>query len=170
MIRYALVCDAAHEFDSWFSTSASFEDLAKRSLLTCPVCGSAKVERAIMAPNIARNDRVAHAEKASDAERAAGAVEPEQSAPASEPATPAPVALMSEKDMAMRAMVAALHRHVTENAEHVGPRFAQEALKIHHGETPARPIFGQATVADARMLREEGVDFLPLPELPDSQN
>ncbi len=56
MIRYALVCDAAHEFDSWFSTSASFEEQVKRGLVACPVCGSLRVERAIMAPNVARTD------------------------------------------------------------------------------------------------------------------
>jgi hypothetical protein len=72
MIRYALICDNAHEFESWFSTSAGFEDQARRGLVTCPVCDSAKVERAIMAPNVARTDRergmaVTVAEAAADA-------------------------------------------------------------------------------------------------------
>ncbi|MBD3847214.1 DUF1178 family protein [Bosea sp. SSUT16] len=157
MIRYALICDNAHAFESWFSTSAGFEDQAKRGLVTCPVCNSAKVERAIMAPNVARTD-----------------LGPKAPAPAAAPSAPAPapapVALMSEKEKAFREMVTALHRHVRDNAEHVGERFAEEALKIHHGETEERAIYGEATPDDARMLHEEGVEFLPLPRLPGSGN
>lgn len=157
MIRYALICDQAHEFESWFSTSASFENQAKRGLVTCPVCDSAKVERAVMAPNVSRTDR------------GPKALEP-AGEPAAHAAAPAPVALMSEKEKALREMVAALHRHVHDNAEHVGRRFAEEALKIHHGETEERAIYGEATPDDARMLHDEGVAFVPLPRLPDSQN
>jgi hypothetical protein len=67
-------------------------------------------------------------------------------------------------------MVGALHEHLRRNAEHVGPRFAQEALKMHQGESDARAIYGEATPDDARMLHEEGVAFLPLPRLPGSGN
>uniref|UniRef100_A0A9E7ZRK9 DUF1178 family protein n=1 Tax=Bosea sp. NBC_00436 TaxID=2969620 RepID=A0A9E7ZRK9_9HYPH len=152
MIRYALICDSAHEFESWFASSASFEDQAKRGFVTCPVCNSAKIERAIMAPNVARTDL--------------GPPGPVAEAPAPTAAASAPVALMSEKEQAFREMVTALHRHVSENAEHVGKRFADEALKIHHGEAEERAIYGEATPDDARMLHEEGVEFLPLPRLP----
>ena len=158
MIRYSLICDAAHEFESWFASSASFEEQAKRGFVTCPVCNSAKVERAVMAPNVARTDL---------GPKVPG---PVVEAPAPAAAAPAPVALMSEKEQAFREMVTALHRHVSENAEHVGPRFADEALKIHHGEAEERAIYGEATPADARMLHEEGVEFLPLPRLPGSGN
>lgn len=158
MIRYALTCDSAHEFESWFASSAGFEDQAKRGFVTCPVCNSAKVERAVMAPNVARTDL--------------GPKAPQPAVEASAPAAPAPapVALMSEKEKAFREMVTALHRHVSENAEHVGKRFADEALKIHHGEAEERAIYGEATPDDARLLHEEGVDFLPLPRLPSSGN
>lgn len=157
MIRYALICDSAHDFESWFSSSDSFEDQARRGFVTCPICNSAEVERAVMAPNVARSDLGPRA-----AEPA-----PEAPAPAS---TPAPVALMSEKERAFREMLTALHAHVRDNAEHVGQRFADEALKIHHGEAEARAIYGEATAEDARILHEEGVDFLPLPRLPGSGN
>ncbi|WP_306222628.1 DUF1178 family protein [Bosea beijingensis] len=158
MIRYALICDSAHEFESWFASSAGFEDQVKRDFVTCPICNSAKVERAIMAPNVARSDLGPKAPQPA----------PEASAPAA--AAPAPVALMSEKEKAFREVVAALHRHVSENAEHVGRRFADEALKIHHGEAEERAIYGEATPDDAQMLHEEGIDFLPLPRLPGSGN
>jgi hypothetical protein len=164
MIRYALICDAAHDFESWFSTSAGFEDQAKRGLVSCPVCGSSRVERAIMAPNVARTDR----------ERTVPAIEakPEAASAPSLPAAPvpAPVALMGEKEIAVRQMLTALHAHVAETAEHVGPRFADEALKIHHGESDSRAIYGEATPEDARMLHEEGVAFMPLPRLPGTGN
>ncbi|MGO4406776.1 DUF1178 family protein [Bosea sp. RAF48] len=158
MIRYTLICDNGHEFDSWFPSSAGFEDQAKRGFVSCPICNSTKVERAIMAPSVARTDLDARA-----AEPA-----PEASAPAAAP--PAPVALMSDKEKAFREMLTALHQHVHENAEHVGERFADEALKIHHGEAESRAIYGEATAEDARALHEEGVDFLPLPRLPGTRN
>lgn len=158
MIRYTLICDNAHEFESWFASSTGFEDQVKHGFVNCPVCNSAKVERAIMAPSVARTDL--------------GPKMPEPAAEAPGPAVaaPAPVALMSEKEKAFREMVTALHRHVSENAEHVGKRFADEALKIHHGETEERAIYGEATPDDARMLQEEGIEFLPLPRLPGSGN
>lgn len=164
MIRYALICAEAHEFESWFSTSASFEEQAKRGLVTCPVCSSAKVERAIMAPNVARSDLGPRSQATTETARDA----PAPVAPAA-PA-PAPMALMGEREIAFREMLASLHAHVRENAEHVGERFAEEALKIHHGETESRAIYGEATPDDARMLHEEGVEFLPLPRLPSSGN
>lgn len=157
MILYTLICENAHEFESWFSDSAGFEKQAKRGLVSCPHCASTQVERAVMAPNVARTDR----------ERSARG----QTVPAvASPAPAAPAALLGEKEAALRQMLAELHRHVAENAEHVGPRFAEEALKIHNGETDARAIYGEASLEDARMLHDEGVEFMPLPRLPDSGN
>jgi len=157
MILYALICENAHAFESWFPDSAGFEKQAKRGLVSCPHCGSTRVERAVMAPNVARTDR----------ERSARAASPPAVA---SPAPAAPAALLGEKEAALRRMLAELHRHVAENAEHVGPRFAEEALKIHNGETDARAIYGEASLEDARMLHDEGVDFMPLPRLPDGGN
>lgn len=162
MIRYALICEKAHGFESWFASSASFEDQAKRGLVACPVCGSARVERAIMAPNVARTDRGRGSAKP--------VAPPAETAAAPSVPLPAPAALMGEKERAFREMLTALHRHVAENAEHVGPRFAEEALKIHHGESDNRAIYGEATPDDARMLHEEGVEFMPLPRLPGARN
>ena len=159
MIRYSLLCDSAHEFESWFASSASFEEQSRRGLVSCPVCNSSKVERAIMSPNVTRTDRGPRAEAPGS-----GAL-PAPAAPA-----PAPVALMGEKEIAFREMLTALHKHVTETAEHVGPRFAEEALKIHHGEADDRAIYGEATPDDARLLHEEGVEFMPLPRLPGGRN
>ncbi len=165
MIRYTLICDNAHEFESWFASSASFDEQAKRGFVTCPVCDSAKVERAVMAPAVARTDRGPR--PAAPASETAAP----PSAPAPSPAPAAqPAALMGEKEMAFRAMLTALHEHVAANAEPVGKRFAEEALKIHHGESENRAIYGEASAEDAQMLHEEGVEFLPLPRLPEGRN
>jgi hypothetical protein len=167
MIRYTLICDDSHQFESWFSNSDGFEEQAERGLVACPICGSARVERAVMAPAVARTDRGPRPAEPAQAPAAAAPA----TAPATAPApAPAPVALMGEKEMALRAMLTALHEHVAEHAEHVGPRFAQEALKIHHGESETRAIYGEATPDDARMLEDEGVAFLPLPRLPEGRN
>ncbi len=164
MIRYALICDNGHGFESWFASSAGFDEQAKRGFVTCPFCDSDKVERGVMAPAVTRTDRGPR--PAEPAEAPAPAAE----APAPAAAAAQPVALMGEKEVAFRAMLTALHEHVAANAEHVGPRFAEEALKIHHGESEGRAIYGEATPDDARMLHEEGVEFLPLPKLPGGRN
>lgn len=163
MIRYTLICDSAHQFESWFPSSASYEEQARRGFVICPICDSARVERAVMAPAVARTDRGPRPAEPIEAPAAA-------STPAAAPAPTQPVALMGEKETALRAMLAALHQHVAENAEHVGPRFAEEALKIHHGESEGRAIYGEATPEDAQMLQEEGVAFMPLPKLPEGRN
>ena len=161
MIKYALVCASGHEFESWFASSTSFEEQARRGFVTCPDCGSARVERAIMAPSVARTDLPRPA------------AEPQTTAaPAAAPA-PAPaagVALLGEREQALRQMIVALHEHVRANAENVGSGFAEEAIKIHHGESEERAIYGEANAEDAERLAEEGVPFLPLPRLPDAGN
>ncbi|MHB2169441.1 DUF1178 family protein [Alsobacter sp. R-9] len=154
MIRYALACEAGHEFESWFRDSASYDSQKAAGFVTCPACGSAKVEKQIMAPSVARTDH----------ERRGLPV------PATTPEAPVPMALMSERERAFRELVRALRKHVAENAEHVGPRFAEEARKMHEGLAEFRAIYGEATVEEARALAEEGIDALPLPFLPDEAN
>jgi hypothetical protein len=165
MIRYTLICDNAHEFESWFASSGGFDEQAKRGFVICPVCDSAKVERAVMAPAVARTDRGPRP----------AVPAPEASAPSPAPVpspapAPQPAALMGEKELAFRAMLTALHEHVAANAEPVGKNFAEEALKIHHGESESRAIYGEASAEDAQMLHEEGVEFMPLPRLPERRN
>lgn len=153
MIRYALACDARHEFESWFPSSQSFDEQAARGLVSCPACGSGRVEKRIMAPSVARTDKAAV---------------PAPVPPA--PEAPQPVALLSEAERGVRAMLKALRDHVRANAEDVGTRFAEEARLMHHGEAEARSIYGQASAAEARALLEEGIDVAPLPVLPDDRN
>jgi len=156
MIRYALACDKGHTFESWFQDSAAYDKQAKRGLVACPHCGSAKVEKAIMAPRISgARKRAAPAEPA-----AATAVAPEK----------APVAMLSPREQEFRAKLKELRDHLTKNADHVGPKFPEEARKMHYGETEHRSIYGEASPEEAKALAEEGIEFHPLPILPDERN
>jgi hypothetical protein len=172
MIRYALVCDCGHGFDSWFQNSAAYDKQLKRSLVTCPLCGSAKVEKAIMAPSLASG--LVHAEAAVPQPPGPSPAPPNPSPPPQPAAMPAippktPVAMMAP-ERELRQKLKELRDHITKNASYVGPRFPEEARKIHYGETEHRSIYGEASPEEAKELHEEGIEFHPLPILPDDKN
>jgi hypothetical protein len=163
MILYNLVCAKGHEFESWFAGSAAYDKQAKRGLVECPTCGSTKVEKALMTPRLARTRKSTPAAPSPDA------AAPEPSAPAvPEPATP--VAVISPQERELRAKLKELREHLVSNAENVGQRFPEEARKMHYGEKKHRSIYGTASPDDAKALHEEGVEFAPLPVLPDERN
>jgi hypothetical protein len=160
MIRYALACDKGHEFESWFQDSASYDKQAKRGLVACPHCGSAKVEKTIMAP------------------RLAGARKRGRGIPVEAPATAAPqnaqerapVAMISPQEQELRGKLKELRDHLTQNADHVGAKFPEEARKMHYGEAKHRSIYGEASPDEAKKLADEGIEFHPLPILPEERN
>jgi hypothetical protein len=158
VIRYALACDKGHSFESWFQNSAAYDKQAKRGLVSCPLCGSAKVEKAIMAPRLTRTAKsgpiVAPVE--------------ETVAAAPEPATP--VAMISPQEREFRAKLKELRDHLTSNSDNVGKKFPEEARKMHYGESEHRSIYGEASPQDAKALHEEGIEFHPLPVLPEERN
>jgi hypothetical protein len=146
MIKYSLVCEKDHTFESWFPDSASFDRLAAGGLISCPECHSSRVAKAMMAP------AVVGAKKRS--------VEP----------APANVALIDERQQRLREMAKELRQVIMTKTEDVGPRFPEEARAIHAGDAPQRSIRGQATAEEARALVEEGVSVLPIPHLPEEFN
>lgn len=174
MIRYALACDQGHSFESWFASSAAYDRQAKRSLVTCPVCGSDKVEKAIMAPNLASGSvrGEATAPQPPGPSPAPPGPTPPPLQPAPMPPIPPknPVAMMSPPERELRQKLKELRDHITKNASYVGPRFPEEARKIHYGETEHRSIYGEASPEEAKELHEEGIEFHPLPILPDDKN
>jgi hypothetical protein len=157
VILYNLVCDKRHEFESWFPNSSAYDKQARRGLVSCPVCGSAKVEKAIMAPHLARKDKSTSI-----------AVPAEEAAAAPEAATP--VAMISPQEQELRKKLKELRDHLTANSDNVGKKFPEEARKMHYGEIEHRSIYGEASPQDAEELHEEGIDFHPLPVLPDERN
>ncbi len=138
MIRYSLKCEAGHGFESWFKEAGAFSALQTAGQVQCPVCGSSRVEKELMAPAVR------------PARKAEAAPRPDLSAPASE---------LEEK-------LAALRRQIEENSEYVGMNFAAEARRIHAGEAPERAIHGEAKPDEARAMIEEGLPVAPLPFLP----
>jgi hypothetical protein len=150
MIRYALACAKGHSFDSWFQSSAAYDRQAKRAQIACPVCGTSKVEKAIMSPRVSRGGKGAEA-------------------PAP-PTSTAPVAMISPQERELRQKLRELRAHVTKSADYVGQKFPEDARKMHYGETDRRSIYGEASPEQAKKLHDEGVEFYPLPVLPDEHN
>jgi hypothetical protein len=156
MIRYNLRCEKGHAFESWFQSSAAYESQEKRRLVSCPACGTVKVERAIMAPRIVTKKG--------------------REAPAPVPAAPAEVTasestpLLMAQERELRTKLKELRDHITKNADNVGERFPNEARKMHYGDIEHRPIYGEASADEARALIDEGVEVSPLPVLPDDRN
>jgi hypothetical protein len=160
MIRYALACAKGHPFESWFPNSAAYDKQAKRGLVTCPICGDSKVEKAIMAPKLSGT------KKRGKASTPVAASNP----PAANPAATAPVAMMSPQEHELRQKLKELREHLTQNADYVGTKFPDEARKMHYGETDPRSIYGEASLKDAKELHDEGIELHPLPTLPDERN
>ena len=162
MIHYNLRCARGHAFESWFQSSSAYEIQEKRQLVSCPVCGSSEVERAIMAPQIV--SKKGRKDAASDSEPVATPV------PATDVAAPAPTPLLMAQEQELRAKLRELRDHIVKNADNVGERFPAEARKMHYGDIEHRPIFGEASADEARSLIDEGVEVMPLPVLPDDRN
>jgi hypothetical protein len=137
MIRYALTCDHAHGFEAWFASSSDYDDQAARGLVECPFCGSRQVDKQIMAPAVAGTRK-----SAPDGEAAAKMQ-----------------AMMSQAARQVRA-------HVEANFDYVGDAFAREARDIHEGRSEKREIYGEATPADVKKLKDDGVPVAPLPAAP----
>lgn len=160
MIRYALVCERKHNFEIWFNSSADYDKQRKRGLVTCPSCDSKKVEKAIMAPSIGRGGR----------KRSEPIEAPATTTEAPVAAQPETVAMISPQEKEFRAKLKELRDHLTSNADNVGKKFSEEARKMHYGETEHRSIYGEASPQEAKELHDEGIEFHPLPILPDERN
>jgi len=154
MIHYSLRCARGHAFESWFQSSSAYEDQEKRKLINWPVCGSSKVERAIMAPQIASRKG-----RESQAPAPAAAADPSPS-----------TQLVMTQERELRAKLKELRDHIVKNADNVGERFPTEARKMHYGDIEHRPIYGEASPEEARSLIDEGVEVAPLPVLPEDRN
>ena len=173
MIRYTLVCNRHHEFDSWFANSAAYDKQAKRGLVTCPTCGSTKVEKALMTPRLARSDSSPSSSSRQDSNRESHREVPAQQGAGAAPeaaTNPTPVAMMTPREQELRQKLRELRDHLVKNAENVGPRFPEEARKMHYGEIAHRSIYGVASAKDAEALLEEGIAVSALPVLPDDRN
>ena len=137
MIRYALKCDQAHAFEAWFGSSTDYDDQAARGLVECPFCGSHAVEKAIMAPAV---NGARKADPASD--------------------------VAAKMQTMMMAAAREVRAHVEANFDYVGDAFAGEARAIHEGRSEDRGIYGEASPAEIKALKDDGIQIAPLPPAP----
>lgn len=140
MILFKLKCGAGHEFEGWFRDGATYERQAQRSLITCPDCGDKSIEKAPMAPRLARTASREKSEKA--------------------PQPPSPEQF--------RQMLRQMRSYVESHCDYVGERFAEEARRIHNGESEARGIYGEASDEESRALADDGIEVARIPWIPSS--
>jgi hypothetical protein len=171
MIRYALICDKGHEFESWFADSAAYDRQAKHHLVACPLCNSSKVEKAIMAPRvITAKKRKTPNIKISTTPESPAKESPVNTQMSVNAETRTPVAMISSAEQEFRAKLKEVRDHIIKNADNVGTKFPEEARKMHYGEIEQRSIYGVASAKDVKELADEGIPFQPLPILPDDRN
>ncbi|WP_430514233.1 DUF1178 family protein [Pannonibacter phragmitetus] len=168
MIRYTLRCDNAHEFEGWFRNSGDFERQMAQGLMSCPACGSDDVTKALMAPAVSTSERRESLVPAGGGAEAAAPVEAPAAA-AGAGATSAMIASDSRHAELLQ-KIRELRQQIVSNADYVGQSFADEARKMHYGETDHRSIYGETSPDDAQALLEEGISILPLPVLPEDRN
>jgi hypothetical protein len=158
MILYRLRCSKGHEFESWFKDSKSYERQEKKSLIGCAMCGDGKIERAPMAPRLGRSAKKTEAEQP--------AATPQVPAPAPSPEQQQMAALARHMPKELREALLKAREQVEQNCEHVGNKFAEEARKIHYGESDKRGIYGETSEEEADALADEGIEFGRLPWIP----
>jgi hypothetical protein len=151
MIKYSLVCGTGHEFDAWFQNSSAFDVQSARHMVVCPACGSDDVRKAMMSPAVATR-----------ATRSEAPAEPSPGVAAPTPHAYIPPAIAE--------IVRKIRSEIEKRADYVGPRFAEEARKIHYAEAPERGIYGEASPEQVAELDEEGINVFALPVLPEERN
>lgn len=164
MIRYQLQCAKGHAFEGWFRSSGDFDAQAKKRHVTCPTCGTAKVEKALMAPSVVTSKAKSKRQHPATTDDATS------EAPAAAPADTSPRLVATPEQREMLRQMREIRDQVLQKSDYVGPRFAEEARKIHSEETPSRGIHGEATPAEVKSLAEDGIEVYPVPILPDDQN
>ena len=160
MIKYSVQCKKGHGFEAWFQSSAAFDTQAKRGLVSCPACGSTQVSKALMAPAVSAKTRTKGALAPARAPRRDVATMVDAGEGAQRVAMPGD----------MPEILRRIRAEIEAKSEYVGPRFAEEARKIHFDEAPQRGIHGEASIADVKSLLDDGIECFPLPVLPEDRN
>ncbi len=163
MILYDLRCRKNHVFEAWFRDSAAYDDQAEAGEIACPTCGSKKVEKAPMAPRLAKGGLAKGGLSKGSAK--IGEVQRAEAQTTETQTTETAKAETAKAAEAMRAL-RGLRRKVEDNFDYVGPQFAEEARKIHYGESDAHSIYGETSDQEAKELRDEGVAFTRIPWAP----
>ena len=147
---FNLQCAAQHGFEGWFASEDDFQQQLARRLVSCPLCNDTGITKLPSAPRLNLGAKAPSKPEAS---------------PVQAEAAPQPPSVGPEVQALQAAWMKTV-RHLVANTEDVGPRFAEEARRMHHGEAPERGIRGQASADEREALREEGIAVMQLP-LPD---
>jgi hypothetical protein len=173
MIQYSLKCDDGHRFDSWFQSAAAFDKLAAGGLLSCAVCGTGSVEKAIMTPRVRPGREAVSGRGEPDvvpSDNPDGAQSTQTSDPVQDAGKgvqkPSTAGALSRPANEAEQAIADLRRKVEDNSDYVGKDFVSQARAMHEGDAPGRAIHGEAKLDEAKALIEEGIPVLPLPFLP----
>ena len=143
MIRYNLICNNDHNFESWFKDSTSCNDQIKSKNVLCPECNSNLVTKALMSPRIPKKGSNNNQEN---------------------------TILSNGRNNNLNDAIRKIRDEIKKNSEYVGKEFPEEARKIHYHESEERSIYGEATAKDIKELHEEGIDIIHIPNLPDDKN
>lgn len=171
MISFNLTCGLGHGFEGWFGSSSDYEDQQNRGLITCPICNNGQITKALMAPNVGmKSNQTSSAEKSVpiDAPHGERAVMPAQPKPASAP-MPEMSAEFAEAAAAVMAEMRKVQKTIETECDNVGDAFAEEARKIHYGESKPRGIYGNTSDEQAEQLIDEGIEIAKMPWLPKAQ-
>lgn len=155
MIRYSLKCGNAHGFEGWFASSGDYDGQRDSKLVECPVCRSHDITKELMTPSVSTSRA-----KERRHQKAAGA---------GQTAVLQPEGHGSEKREMLQKM-RELREKILAGSENVGNRFSEEARKIHFGEAQARGIHGLTSLEEAAELIDEGIEIMPVPDLPEERN
>ncbi len=179
MIQYSLVCENSHKFVAWFKSAMVFDEQVVNEVITCPVCATSKVNKALMAPSVSRSrhknyhqdPKEAPASTVSGPNGQSGAQSSSNGQDTQEHERAKISLSAGHPDQAKLARaLRTLHDQIISQADYVGDKFALEARKIHDSEVEPHGIYGEATPEEAASLLEDGIEFMPLPTLPEEQN
>lgn len=137
MIKYSLICENDHEFETWFQNGKAYDDQLASGDLACPVCASGKISKSIMAPNLGKKSNAVDAPS------------------------------LKGKSTEVMQMMNQVREHVESNFDYVGDKFASEARAMHYGDSEERDIYGESTLQEAEELFEEGIPVAPVPGVPE---
>ncbi|MEP3274761.1 MAG: DUF1178 family protein [Stappiaceae bacterium] len=162
MIHFALTCQDDHSFEGWFRDSSDFDKQIESGFLLCPFCGSPEIRKALMAPAVSTSRQKEQAQSQQPHQP--------QPQPAPPPSASQQLATVAPQQQQVLEAMRAFRNKIAENADDVGNAFAEEARKMHYGESERRGIYGQAETEEVEELRDEGVEFFAMPSLPEEKN
>ena len=141
MIRYDLVCENEHFFESWFKDSKTYQKQLKANEIVCPECSSCSISKSLMAPGIPKKTNTENGN-----------------------------VIANSSSSTLNNAIRKIRNEIKKNSEYVGDKFPEEARKIHYNEAEMRSIYGEASKKEITDLVDEGIDIIQIPEIPDDKN